>query len=130
MVDIDLDILTEKPIEIKLFGEKRVLRDLTMEEDFKLKALRQELGQLAMDSEKDEKQHKKKRTELLKLLIDPITDAEINNLKRKQFDQLMDEIDFLDIRDQGVVKTKEEYNKLKNEMAQRNIGSGMGFPTI
>jgi hypothetical protein len=130
MVDIDLDILTEKPIEIKLFGEKRVLRDLTMEEDFKLKALRQELGKLAIDSEKDEKQHKKKRTELLKLLIDPITDAEIDKLKRKQFDQLMDEIDFLDIRDQGVVKTKEEYNKLKNEMAQRNIGSGMGFPTI
>lgn len=130
MVDIDLDIVTEKPIEIKLFGEKRILRNLTMEEDFKLKALRQELGQLALDSKKDEKQHKKKRSELLKLIIEPISDAEIDKLKRKQFDLLMDDIDFIDIRDQGVVKTKEEYNKLKNEMAQRNIGSGMGFPTI
>jgi len=130
-IDIDLDIATEKQIEIKLFGIKRVLRDLTMVEDFKMKALRQELAQLNLaNTDKDEKKHKKARQELLKLLIDPITEAEIEKIKRKQFDQLMDEIDYMDVRDQGMVKNKEEYNHLKNEMAQKSMGGGMGFPVM
>lgn len=130
MVDIDLDIITEKPIEIMLFGIKRKLRSLTMEESFELKALRQEIAETATSTKKDMKKFKEKKKILLELLIDPITYQETENIKQKQFEQLMDEVDYMDIRDQGVVQNKEEYRQLKTDLAKRTAGSGTGFPVM
>lgn len=117
MVDIDLDIVTEKKTTIRLFGEDRTLRDLTMEENFEVAQLRQEVNQANLD--KDMKKHRKARKELLRAIIEPISDDEINNIKYKQFEALMEQIDFIDLRDQGVIKTIEEYRKMKADTAKR-----------
>lgn len=130
MVDIDLDIIVEKPVVIKLFGVKKILKDLSMDEDFNVKRLRQEIGEVSLEKKDEKKYHQIKR-ELLQLLIEPISEEEVGKLKKKQFDQLLNEIDFMDMRDQGVVNSKEEYNKLKLDITKQNMnmrGDGTLFP--
>lgn len=120
MVDIDLDIALEKQTEIKLLGETKRIRNLSMEEDFEVKSLRQEIGQLVMNR-KDKNKYREVARKLLKLVIEPISDAEISQIKQKQFDALMEEIDYMDMRDQGVVNNKKDYQKLKVDLAKQTM---------
>ena len=115
-MDIDLDILNERKITIKLFGEMKELRDLTMDENFKSVGLRQEVNNA--NSQQDMKKHAKARRQLLKLLITPITDDEVDRITHRQFEKLLEQIDFIDLRDQGVVNSMEEYRKMKSDTAK------------
>lgn len=116
IMDIDLDILNERKITIKLFGEMKELRDLTMDENFKSVGLRQEVNNA--NSQQDMKKHAKARRQLLKLLITPITDDEVDRITHRQFEKLLEQIDFIDLRDQGVVNSMEEYRKMKSDTAK------------
>jgi hypothetical protein len=129
MVDIDLDAIIEKKVKIKLFGKERELRYLTNREDFKFKGLRQKIGELSQNPSSKFGEVEKTQKEILELLIKPITADEIGKLKQKQVETLLDEIDFIDLRNQGVIKDRESYNKLKSDVAQENmrVNKEMGF---
>jgi phage FluMu protein gp41 len=118
MVDLDLDILVANPRTLTLFNEARTFRELTMEESFKVEFLQEQIKELLFEKGKKvvfTDEYKNKQIEMIQLLIEPISVEEIGQIKQKQFSALMEEVDYYDALDQGIVENRDEYNQLKEK---------------
>lgn len=120
MVDLDLDIINGKKKTIKLGGEVREFKDLTMDEYMEAELIVQTLESAPIANEDSIKDIKKLKNTYLMMVLD-ITEEDAHNITMVQYKALRKFQARQDLYDQGFTDRDidmMEKKSLKKQMAQ------------
>lgn len=121
MVDLDLDIITQKPQTIKIFDKEIVFKNITMEEDFQNDLLLKELNTIPIINEDSIQQSMTIITQYLQNILE-ITPEEASKVTLPQFKKLQKYLERKELYDQGF-NDKEidliEKKQIKTAISQR-----------
>lgn len=121
MVDLDLDIITQKPQTIKIFDKEIQFKNITMEEDFQNDLLLKELNTIPIINDDSIQQSMVIITQYLQNILE-ITPEEASKVTLPQFKKLQKYLERKELYDQGF-NDKEidliEKKQIKTAISQR-----------